>query len=48
MDEKMRNLDAKNIQVDEIWGFVGKKQRQVRRGDSRDLGDVWTFVGIDS
>jgi IS1 family transposase len=48
MDEKMRDLDAKNIQVDEIWGFVGKKQRQVRRGDSRDLGDVWTFVGIDS
>jgi IS1 family transposase len=48
MDEKMRDLDCKNVQVDEIWGFVGKKQKQVRRQDSRDLGDVWTFVGIDS
>jgi hypothetical protein len=48
MDEKMRGLDSKSIQVDEIWGFIGKKQKQVRRKDSRDLGDVWTFVGIDS
>lgn len=48
MDEKMRNLESTNIQVDEIWGFIGKKQKQVRRKDSRDLGDVWTFVGIDS
>src|SRR5476651_295624 len=48
MDEKMRGLDSKSIQVDEIWGFIGKKQKNCRRGDSRDLGDVWTFVGIDS
>jgi hypothetical protein len=48
MDEKMRGLESTNVQVDEIWGYIGKKQKNVRRKDSRDLGDVWTFVGIDS
>ncbi len=27
MDTKMRNLHCKRIQSDEIWTFVGKKQR---------------------
>ena len=40
MDEKMRGLDSKSIQIDEIWGFIGKKQKNCRRKDSRDLGDV--------
>src|SRR6266487_459770 len=30
MDEKMRNLPCTDIQLDEIWGFVGKKQRHLR------------------
>jgi IS1 family transposase len=48
MDEKMRNLQLTSIQVDEIWGFVGKKQKNCRRKDSRDLGDVWTWIALDS
>jgi hypothetical protein len=33
-DEKMRGLNCANIEVDEIWGFVGAKrqERQSRRG----------------
>jgi hypothetical protein len=27
MDEKMRNLNCRRIQVDEVWGFVGMKQK---------------------
>lgn len=49
MDQTLRGLDCKRIQVDEIWGFVGKKQRHLRAGDDpRRLGDTWTFVGIDA
>lgn len=50
LDEKMRNLDCKLIQVDEVWGFVGKKQRLVPEGMEDDLnqGDVWTFVALDA
>lgn len=49
MDEKMRELPCKRVQCDEIWNYVGKKQRQVKPGDDRDrVGDQWTFVAIDS
>ena len=49
MDEKMRDLHCEKIQMDEIWGFVGKKQANLRHGDAaKGLGDVWTFVAIDA
>jgi hypothetical protein len=47
MDETMRELPCAQIEVDEIWGFVGKKQRNVEETDSAELGDVWTWVAID-
>jgi IS1 family transposase len=38
----------RRLQVDEIWGFVAKKQRQVQEGDDRSrVGDQWTFVALD-
>lgn len=44
-DEKMRGLSCKQIEVDEIWGFVGsKKKNAVRTGN---YGDVWTFIALD-
>ncbi len=49
MDGTLRDLSCKRIQVDEIWSFVGKKQRHLRSGDdSSRLGDTWTFVAIDA
>ena len=47
MDETMRELPCRKIEVDEIWGFVGKKDRNVTEEDSRELGSVWTWVAID-
>ena len=35
MDAKMRNLQTRYLQIDEIWTYVGKKRRQVRKGDLR-------------
>ena len=49
MDEQMHGLACSTIQMDEIWGFIGKKQRNLRPGDeARGLGDAWTFVAIDA
>jgi uncharacterized membrane protein len=49
MDEQMRLLRCKRIQVDEIWAYVGKKQRAVTREDDNSrVGDQWTFVAIDA
>ena len=46
MDEKMRGLNCKNVEIDEIWGFVGAKQKNASR--ARAYGDVWTFIALDS
>ena len=49
MDSQMRNLDTRLIQMDEIWGFIGKKQKHTTAEDRRDgMGDCWTFVAIDA
>jgi len=49
MDEKMRNLKSSLIQVDEVWGFIGKKQKNADQADRRaGQGDVWTWIALDS
>ncbi|MDB6151378.1 MAG: transposase [Chthoniobacter sp.] len=35
MDAKMKQLTCKRLEVDEIWGFIGKKQKQASREDRR-------------
>jgi len=47
MDAKMRNLDCNRIEMDEIWGYVGKKQKHVTPDDDYSKGDVWTFCSFD-
>jgi IS1 family transposase len=46
LDETMRDLPCVRLELDELWAFVGKKQRHVREGDSADMGDTWTYVAI--
>ncbi len=49
MDENLRDLSCQRVQVDEIWGYVGKKQGHVKKEeDPHTVGDAWTFVAIDA
>ncbi|OGP50372.1 MAG: hypothetical protein A2Y79_11665 [Deltaproteobacteria bacterium RBG_13_43_22] len=49
MDSTMRGLTCRNVEVDEIWSFVGKKQRHVSLDDDPlKVGDFYTFVALDS
>lgn len=49
LDETMRDLPCERIQVDEIWSYVGKKQRHLTHRDNPlETGDVWTFVALDA
>jgi transposase-like protein/IS1 family transposase len=48
MNSKMRGLSMKRIQIDEIWTYVQKKRRNVRKEDSPEVGDQWVFVAIDA
>ena len=43
--ERLVNLPCKRIQCDEIWSFVGAKQKQVNAG-AHGVGDVWTWTAI--
>lgn len=49
LDGMMRNLRCERLQLDEIWCFVGKKQRHVTKADDKAVtGDAWTYVAIDA
>ena len=47
MNTTMRDLPCNRLEMDEIWGFVGKKERNVRVGED-GVGSVWTFCAIDA
>ena len=44
----MVNLPCKSLQLDEIWGFIGKKVRHLREDDDPTFGDVLTYCAIDA
>lgn len=41
----LRDLPCKRVQCDEIWAFVGSKQRNAT---GPGMGDIWTFTAIDA
>lgn len=45
--DKMRGLSCKHLEIDELWGFIGKKQKRVSATDC-GYGDVWTFIALDA
>ncbi len=49
-DEAMRNLKCKRVECDEIWSFVGMKQKNVPEELAGILGygDVYTWTAIDA
>src|SRR5436305_5156300 len=47
-DAIMRDLPCTHLQLDEIWGYIGKKQRHVAPSDDASMADAWTFCAIDS
>ena len=49
MDQTMHDLDCRHLQLDEIWCYVGKKQRHIKPDDDVSRkGDFWTFVALDT
>ena len=49
-DQAMRNLKITQVQVDEIWSFIGAKQKNVPANSdpTLGLGDCYTYTAIDS
>jgi IS1 family transposase len=46
-DAAVRNLTSKRIQCDEIWAFVGSKQKNVPDEKRGQWGDIWTWTALD-
>ncbi len=49
-DDVFRNLSCQRIQVDEMWAFIGAKQKNVTpaiAAKNPSAGDIWLWVAID-
>src|SRR3989442_509383 len=48
MGERMQELRIRDVEIDEIWGFVLKKERHVKPTDNHALvGDQYAYVSLD-
>jgi IS1 family transposase len=48
-DATLRNLPCKRIQADEIWSFVGGKDKNLSQDQKEaGLGSIWTWTAIDA
>ena len=50
MANRLKNLPCTEIEADEIWTFVGKKQRHLTLAEESgrpELGDQYAFIGFD-
>jgi len=49
-DADFVNLNAKRVQIDEIWSFTYAKQKNVptAKAAPEGAGDTWTWTGIDA
>ena len=49
LDTRLVNLNCKRVEVDELWGFIKKKNANcLPEEQAKGLGDVWTYVAIDA
>jgi IS1 family transposase len=49
LNERMRRLPCKLVQVDELWTYVGKHERFLGPEDNvLEMGDQYVFVAMDS
>jgi IS1 family transposase len=49
LNERMRRLPCKIVQLEEIWTFVAKKERRLTVDDNpAQVGDQYVFVSMDS
>jgi IS1 family transposase/transposase-like protein len=48
LDTKVVDVKATDVQLDEIWSFIGMKERtRIKSARSAEWGDCWTFIAID-
>lgn len=46
-DAHVRGLQSERVQCDEIWSFVGCKERAKKKG-AKGHGSIWAWIGLDA
>lgn len=46
-DKMWFGLEVEQIAIDELWAFIGKKQRRLTPADPPERGDCYTFLALD-
>ena len=41
MGRYVRNVQVRDVEMDEVWSFIGKKEKRVRPEDDQNLGDCY-------
>jgi IS1 family transposase len=49
-DDNVKNLNTKRIQMDEVWAFIGAKEKNANGQQKIEMqwGDAWTWTAIDA
>ena len=47
MGQMIQDIPVRDVECDEIWSFIGKKQKRLRPSDDPNKGDCYTFVAIE-
>jgi IS1 family transposase len=45
-DRIVVGVRTSRLELDELWAFVGKKQKRVKRNEAAVKGDTYTYVGL--
>ncbi|MGD0737795.1 MAG: IS1 family transposase [Terracidiphilus sp.] len=47
MVSKIHDLKVQDVEADEIWGYVGKKEGHKSDDDGAEVGDAYCFIGME-
>ncbi len=47
-DRLMRDLHVNLLEFDEVWSFIGKKQKRIGPNDLREIGDCYIFTALSA
>lgn len=47
-DQMVTRINCKRLECDEMWSFVYCKQKNIKDSDNDQIGDAWTFIGMDT
>ncbi len=48
-EDRIQGISVKEVQCDEVWGFVGMKEKTRHQNDIKNdsSGDAWTYVAVE-